>query len=267
MNHRHQPRLRMAEWAVAAMFLACFLTPPALLAEDSSLTNLLAQGAQHEKEGRTKAALQCYLQADRLAPTNSLILCCLTKQYCDLMHETKSEDEQKGLLAKALNCALNAVKADTNNARAHLCTAVCYTKEFPFSDNKAKVKYSKLIKSEAETAIALDPKEDISYYMLGRWHFEVANMNFLVKGIVKIAYGGLPKASNEDAIQNFKKAIQLAPNRIINHAELAKVYRETGDKKQALAELKKCDELTPLDRDDAEAQTEARKELQRVGAK
>lgn len=32
-------------------------------------------------------------------------------------------------------------------------------------------------------------------------------MNFLVKGLVKIIYGGLPAASNAAAIKNFKQAI------------------------------------------------------------
>ena len=84
--------------------------------------------------------------------------------------------------------------------------------------------------------------------MLGRWNCEVANMNLFLKGYVKIVYGGLPAASNESAIENFKKAIQLAPNRIIHHLQLAHVYHLAGKQQLVAEELKACRELTPLGR-------------------
>jgi Tfp pilus assembly protein PilF len=180
-------------------------------------------------------------------------LCAQTKQYCDEMHATTSATEQKILAAKALDCATRAVAADTNSATAHLCLAVAYVKNFQFVDTRTAISYSRGIKSEAETAIRLDPKNDVSYYLLGRWNYGVANMNFIYKGLVKLIYGGLPHASNELAKENFLKAIALAPNRIIHHLELAKTYHVTGQNQLALAELKKCAELSQTDRDDADA--------------
>ena len=179
--------------------------------------------------------------------------CAETKLYCDQMHAAKSEAEQKSLAAKALDCAQRAVAADTNNAKAHLCLAVAYVKNFSFVDTRTAIKYSRGIKSEAETAVRLDPKNDVSYYLLGRWHYGVANMNFVYKGLVKIIYGGLPHASNALAKENFLQAIHLAPNRIIHHLELAKVYHVTGQDDLALAELNKCLALTPTDADDTDA--------------
>jgi tetratricopeptide (TPR) repeat protein len=180
-------------------------------------------------------------------------LCTQTKQYCDEMHATTSVSEQKNLAAKALDCATRAVAADSNNATAHLCLAVAYVKNFQFVDTRTAINFSRGIKSEAETAIRLDPKNDVSYYLLGRWHYGVANMNFIYKGLVKLIYGGLPHASNELAKENFLKAIALTPNRIIHHLELAKTYHITGQNELALAELKKCAALSPTDRDDTDA--------------
>ena len=184
-------------------------------------------------------------------------LCLQTRQYCDQMHAAKSEAEQKSLAAKALDCAQRAVLADTNSAKAHLCLAVSYVKNFPFVDTRTQVHYSRFIKTEAETAIRLDPKNDVSYYLLGRWHYGVANMNFIYKGLVKIVYGGLPKASNQLALENFQKAIQLAPGRVIHRLELAKAYHTTDQAELALAELKQCAALTPVDDDDTEAKKTA----------
>lgn len=179
-------------------------------------------------------------------------LCAQTKQYCDQMHAAKAA-EQKHLATLALDCARRAVQADTNNVTAHLCLAVAYVKNFQLVDARTAVNYSRLLKAETETAIRLDPKNDVAYYLLGRWHYGVANMNFIYKGLVKLIYGGLPHASNEAAADNFKHAIWLAPNRIIHHLELAKTYHVIGDEKLAEAELEKCGTLSPVDQDDTDA--------------
>jgi hypothetical protein len=98
--------------------------------------------------------------------------------------------------------------------------------------------------------------------MLGRWNCEVANMSFLLTSFVRIVYGGLPKASNEMAIQCFKKAIELAPKRIIHHLQLARVYEITGQRKPMLDELKACASFAPYDMDDSDAQHIAAKVLE-----
>jgi Tfp pilus assembly protein PilF len=186
--------------------------------------------------------------------TNSVeSLCALTKEYCDQMHAANSAAEQKILATKALDTATRAVAADTSSATAHLCLAVAYVKKFQLVDTRTAISYSRGFKAEAETAIRLDPKNDVSYYLMGRWLYGVANMNFIYKGLVKLIYGGLPHASNELAKENFLKAVALAPNRIIHLLELAKTYHIIGDKNLALEELKKCAALPPMDRDDADA--------------
>ena len=221
------------------LLLCCLFFQPAVVrGEDLSLTNLIAQGDLLGQKHETRAALQIYLRAEKLFPSNAEIQIKMAAAYCDLMHLTKSKTEQKTLAAQALTCGLRAGADDPKCAKAHLCISVCYAKNFPYSDNQTKVIYSRQIRAEAEKAVTLDPKFDLSYHMLGRWNCEVANMNLLLMGLVKVVYGGLPKASNEMAIQNFKKAIELAPNRIIHHLQLAHVYKITGQKKPMLDELK-----------------------------
>ena len=229
-----------------------------LLAQNFSFTNLLTQGEAVEKRGDIPGAFKIYSQAEPLA-TNCADLCVLTKRYCDLMHDARSPELEKTLAAKALAAAFRAVQANPTNATARLCVAVSYVKNFPFVDNETKIKFSKDMKAQCETAIALDPRQDVGYYLLGRWHFGTANMNFLLKGLVRVIYGAMPQASNEEAIKNFKQAIELAPNRIIHHRELAKAYEAVGETKLAASELEKCRRLKPLDRDDEEAQRYAGK--------
>jgi tetratricopeptide (TPR) repeat protein len=249
----------------AAVLVLCLLCSVAAgWAEEPSFTNFLAQAELAEQRGDVPAAMNFYAKAERLSSTNGANLCVVTRRYCDLMHLTSSPDLQKTLAGLALAVASRAVAADPNSAVAHLSLAVSYVKNFPYADNATKVKWSKAVKAECETGIALDPRQDVGYYLLGRWHVEVVNMNFLLKGIVKIAYGGLPKASNEEAIANFKKAGALMPKRIIHHLALAKVYGDTGQKKLAQTELETCVALKPNDRDDTAAQKEAAELLAKI---
>jgi len=236
------------------VLFCCLFHAAGVRGQDLSLTNLLALGDAQDQQHDTPGALEIFLKAEPLAPTNAEVLCRLAKQYCDMMHLAKTQAETKAYAEKALACAQRAAAADPQNPKAHVFLAVCYAKNFPFSGNQTKVNYSRLIKAEAERAVALDPKYDLSYHMLGRWNCEVANMNLLLAGLVKIAYGGLPRASNQFAIDNFKKAIALAPNRFIHHLQLAHVYHLTGQEKLATAELAVCRGLKPLDLDDTDAQ-------------
>jgi hypothetical protein len=247
----------------ARLLLCCLLWQTAAARADNLvLTDLLARGDQLVQSHDAGAALKLYLQAEKLSPTNAGLQIKMAAAYCDLMHSVKSKSDQKPLAAQALACGRRALADDPQSAQAHLCVAVCCAKNFPFLDNQTKVNYSRQIKAEAEKAVALDPSNDLSYHMLGRWNCEVANMNIFLVGLVKIVYGGLPKASNELAIQNFKKAVELAPMRVIHHLQLAHVYQITGRKDLMLDELKTCATLAPFDLDDADARQIAAKVLE-----
>ena len=141
------------------LLLFCLFFHAAFLrADDVSLTSLLAQGDLREQQHDTPAALDIFLKAEQLAPANAEVLCRLAKQYCDMMHLAKSNKEKQEFAAKSLAWAQLAAAADPQNPKAHVCAAVCYAKNFPFLDNKTKVRYSRRIKEEADKAIALDPK-------------------------------------------------------------------------------------------------------------
>jgi len=230
-------------------------------ANEDGFESLVAKGDLAGKKGDLAAALKAYTAAEKLEAANSTNLCALTKCFCDLMHSTSSPELQQELARAGLQCSEAAVRADPRNATSHICVAICYAKNFPYVDNRTKVFYSRSIKAESERAIELDPGQDVAYYLLGRWNYGVANMNLLYRGLVRIIYGGLPSASNAEAIKDLKRAIALNPRRIIHHEQLAKVYLAIGEKELARHELEKCPGLKPLDEDDAEAQAEAAKEL------
>ena len=185
-------------WRSAGIVLLCALFfDRNVAAEDFSFTNSLAQAALAEKRGDISVALKIFAGAEARESGNAANLCVLSRRYCDLMYLTNSTSAKMDLLKRALNCAAQAAKTGPENATAHACLAVCYAQSCAFADIKGELAYSRLFKQEAEKTLALDPKQDIAYYLLGRWHYEVAKVGLLSRAFVKVVYGGLPKASNE----------------------------------------------------------------------
>ena len=230
-------------------------------ARDKSFTNLLARADMTKRGGDLEGTLAIYEQAQHEGAGKAEDLCALARRYCDLTYFTDSKATQKDLIGRARECAQQAVEADPESATAHVSLAVCYAKSCTFAGIKEELADSRLFKEEAEKAIALDPRQDLAYYLLGRWNYGLAGLGRFSRAYVRIVYGGLPKASYQDAVLNFKKAVELAPNHTINHAGLAMAYEAVGEKKLAMAEWEKCCAMTPLDPEDQEARRDAEKKV------
>ncbi len=147
------------------------------------------------------------------------------------------------------------------NPKAHLALAVAYGRLTDIEDNRTKVAYSRLVKEEADKTLALDPREDFAYHVLGRWNYAVATLNPMLKLIAKFVYGGMPDASLEEAVRDYKKAIELAPQRVIHHHELARAYAALGRMDDARKEWQTELTLKPEDNEGVNDQKEAREQL------
>jgi tetratricopeptide (TPR) repeat protein len=252
------------KYMLTILILGCLFT--GWEANADTIADLLAKGDRLDQERKTQPAMVCYLEALKLQTNNAEILWRLSRETANQMFDTRAEKEKKAYGEKALQYALAGVEADPKSAKSHLSVAICYGKLVDFSDNKTRVAYSKLVKQEADKSAELEPLNDLSYHVLGMWNAEIAGMNPMVKALAKLAYGGLPVASHEAAILNFKKAVSLRPDRIVNHYQLAKVLQKMKEKKEALAEWKLCVSMAPLDKDDLDAQESAKTLLKQMKA-
>jgi tetratricopeptide (TPR) repeat protein len=229
------------------------------LAEDARVTALIQQGDADDAKHQPSAALVSLLAAEAIEPENLGLLLRISKQYGDLVDKTKSKEDQQIYAEKALNYGRRAVTLDGKSAKAHLNLAICYGKLTDFVGNKVKMEYAKLIHDEAQRSIALDASDDYAWHVMGRWHFGVANLNGMLKALAGFVYGGgLPPASNEEAARCLKKATELAPQRMMHHAELAKVYAEMGKTDLAAQEWQNVLGIRPVDTQDENYQKEAR---------
>jgi hypothetical protein len=86
----------------------------------------------------------------------------------------------------------------------------------PLEETKQQVANSRLIKIAVDKSIALNPTNDLSWQVLGRWYRGVADVSPLKRAFGQIKYGKLPSAKYEDAVCCFEKAIELNPNRLMH---------------------------------------------------
>lgn len=233
------------------------------IADDSPSAALVKQGDYDDSHGNTKDALIEFQAADRITPNTAAILVRISKEYSDLIAAAKQPADAEKMAQLSLDYAKRAEEIDPASEKTHLALAIGYGRMTDYTDNKTKIVYSKCTKDEVDKALALDPTDDYAYHVLGRWNYAISTLNPVLKLMAKYIYGGVPDASLEDAAANFKKAAALAPQRIMHHYELARVYAALGKDSLADKEWQTIATLSSTNPTDEAEQKEARDNLKK----
>ncbi len=132
-----------------------------------------------------------------------------------------------------------AIKADPTGSDANCAMAMALGHISMSKSNKEKINSAKDLKKYVDIALKANPNNFKAWHVLGRWHYEISNLNMLEKAAVKILYGGMPGASLKTAIASFEKAKALTgPGFVINYYELARAYKRNNEKQKAIDTLK-----------------------------
>src|SRR5215469_11269807 len=229
----------------------------ATIAQSQDVTALIRKADQLDAQEQTDGAIDVLKQAEKVSPNNPDVLIKLSQDYSDKIDAVKDRSEKLRNANLALEYARRAVQQAPGKADAHVSLSIAYGKMTDFVDNKTKMEYSKVVKSEAEKAVALDPNSDLGWLILARWNFEMATLNPILRGIAQALYGQLPPASKEKAVEYFQKAIAAAPQKIIHHAEYALALEAMGRQQEAREEWLKVKQLKPQDAQDRRYRAQA----------
>lgn len=249
--------LLLLAWAFA-------LTAGSVTARADEVTEKLGQAADAEKRFDSRGALELYLEADKLRPDDAAILQKIAQQLSDLSLTVPTNEEKKAHATQALTYAQRAAELEPDNALNALLLAVCHGKLAVFSDTRAKIRYSRLVKQEAERAIALDPACDWAHHVLGRWHHEVASLSATRRFFVRLIYGGLPRASNAEAIRSLERAVEIAPARVPHHLELGFALLAAGRTDEAKTSFERGLAMPSTELYDEPAKARARAALEKL---
>ena len=218
-------------------FLLCILLflPFKNYAQD--FNKLLKEAEQLESAFRESEAFLKYAEIVHLQPSNIAVL-CKCSELCTYIGGREKDIAKKADYFKAAKTyATAALKLNPNSTEANVVMAMAIGRLTLLASGKDKIASVNDIKAYAEKAIRLDPANFKAYHVLGKWNYEISNLNFLERTLAKLFYGDVPKASLQDAIMNYEKARAINPGYILNYLELAKAYYRNDEKKKAIALL------------------------------
>jgi tetratricopeptide (TPR) repeat protein len=242
--------------------LFLLLLPAISRAFSQDVAYLIAEGARLEKEMKDTEALNKYLEALKLSPNDLRALVKCSELNSIIGNRQKEKKKQQEQYNAARIYAESALKVSPSDADANYVMAMALGRMSLISIGKEKVEYVRDIKKHADAAIAGNPKHARAYHVLGKWHYEVATLNFAEKAALKLIYGGLPDASLPLAILNYEKARSYDPSFILNYLELAKTYQANRQSDKAIEILTKMQKLPPKIADDPGYKAEGKKLLE-----
>ena len=230
----------------------------------ADVTDLLQQAARAEARLDSRTALALLQQADALEPDNSRTLQRIARQYSDLVVEQPDAAARQRCATQALQFAQRAVALDPHNAVNVLSLAVCHGKLAADGDARTRVRYSRLVREEAERALALDPGYAWAHHVLGRWHCEVATLGPADRFFLQVFYGGLPGASLEAGVRELQRATELEPDELNHWLELGFACAAAGRPAEARRHWARGLALPSRGKHDEPAKARARAALARL---
>lgn len=229
-----------------------------------SAEELIQKGDVFYDKLQPAEALKFYLPAEKLDTNNVRLLVRISRQYRHLMSDTPTTSEKLRLGKMAVDYAQRAEALAPDDPETHLALAISYGKMLPLEKSKQQFATLRHIRIAADKVIALDPKNDLAWHVLGRWYSGLADIGTTKRALARVAYGPLPPAKHEDAARCFEKGIALNPKRLMHYIELGRTYEKMGRDADARIFITKGLALPETEYDDPETKNLGRQLLKKL---
>ncbi len=247
--------------ALAGMVLATaiLLSPRSTAACQQGLNDQLTTVSELNASGEYDRALQILRPLLRSAPDDYMLLCWMAEILVDksevILRDVTPRDAKPVCQEAVLN-ARRAVEVNPDDAEGWFQVGQTTGMLSQLPGGRETIDMAAESKSAFERAISTG-----AIHGLARWHYCVANLPRALKLAARIFYGGLPPASNEEAVRLYRSAISLEPDVILHHLELGKTYLEMREKALARAEFETVLRLPEAYHSDSNRKLEARRLL------
>jgi len=219
--------------------------------------SLFQRGLQLEQTFNEKQALIKFQEAQKLNPCHLQTLCKCSDLYSRIGAREKNEKIKLDYFNSALFFAKKAYSISPDSDEANVEMRVALGRIALTKSGEDKIILVKEIKTFADKAIRINPNNFKAWHILGKWHYEISNLNFIEKAAIKIFYGGLPESSFKMSIKAYEKARSLNSKFCLNYLELAKAYQKNDNINQAITNLKLLLQIPNSIEDDVAIKKEA----------
>lgn len=217
---------------------------------------LILQADKYEAALNENAAFETFKQVNKINPSNHYALWKLSELCSRIGHRQPTTQQKHQFYIAGKKYAESAIKVNPSGADGYYAMSVAMGRLALSGSGKEKIDAVKEIRSNAEKALKLNPQHGRAWHVIGKWHYEVSDLNMFEKAGVKLMYGGLPPASIKMAIQAYEKAKLYEPNFALNFLELSKAYKRDGQKDKAIGLLKLLPSIPSRTIDDARIKNE-----------
>jgi len=228
----------------------------------SEVSELLEQASAELDHADEPAAMELYDEVLEIDPENFEALWNLSLLYSKKGHRYEDKDEMKHHYEMGKNLAERALEFHPDEAYSHYVYAVATGRIADLQSPRQRIRASREIREHTEKALEIDSTHHGAWHLLGVWHTRSANLSRTERWAANLLFGGAPEgASNEEAEKSLKRAIELDPNNILFHLDLARFYITTDRDEEAIEVLNRTIALEPQEMDDPEYLEEAREML------
>lgn len=222
------------------------------------LNALIQEADRLEAIPDEKAALLKLKEALKIQPSNLYALTKASELCCRIGGREKTNPKIRDeYYAVAGYYARTALRLYPESDLANVAMALAIGRTILLKSGREKVSSVKELKDYADKAVKLNPQNFKAWHILGKWNYEVSNLNAFERAFAKILYGGIPPGSLQNSIACYEKAKSLNPSFALNYLELSKAYHRNGQDRKALEQLHYLLTLKNQTEDDPRIKTEA----------
>ena len=187
--------------------------------------HLISEARKFETLNQEESSLQLYIAANKERPSEIEPLYKTAELYSRIGNRIKDSKIKEKYYNSSLRFAQKLLQLYPNNDQSHVAMAIAFGRIALTKSGKEKVVNVKEIKEHAEKALKINPNNFKAWHVLGRWHYEVSDLNFIETTAIRLLFGGMPDASYNLAVKAFEKAAEINTKFCLNFDHFCQIFK------------------------------------------
>lgn len=172
-----------------------------------------------------------------------------------------NEEVQEKHFFKAMDYAEKALSEEPNKVESYYAMCVALGRMAIISDAKNRVAVTRKVEKMFNKGLSIEPDHPGLLHVKGYLKYRLANASAIETMAGNVLFGGLPEATNQEAIDILKRAVTNRPDYLLYQYDLGQAYMAAGretDAKEMFQQVVNAKSLTP---DDPQIKSDARAKL------
>jgi tetratricopeptide (TPR) repeat protein len=186
-----------------------------------------------------------------------------SRSLADLAEYEPDKAKRADMYRRAEQLARRAVAINPDDAEAYFHLARAVGRVALSHGPKDRVKYGKEVRALGLEALRLDPDHPGALHVMGMWNAEVRRLPGIARFFAKSFLGGqiFGSANWDEAVRLLSRAVEVDPQRLAHHLDLARIYRDIDQPDKARIHYQHVIDGAATDYNDGHYKREAAEEM------